>query len=296
MSDQFDDLRDDGVSKSSDVRSVQSSGNPTIHSTTLAVGGLPKMILNRRVKPIDHVPPAAKRRGSPFLSDTNFMFPERIAAWPAPSDLTGVGNNPDAFPMVGRPELGSSNASPLRIIPQLGQIPENSAKPSAWSFTWASKQVCDVLQDEELRLYLASKTGDFRPKAGPGSVRNASALSCNADILAREASADDINGNSVSLQSVGCESSDIVVLPHIGPALRQHAAAERIDLAERHCFKAARALKTQVKSADTCEQGEYAQLAHGSTHSSDPMNPSATAAAASACNTNLPSSSHERSS
>jgi hypothetical protein len=36
--------------------------------------------------------------------------------------------------------------------------------------------------------------------------------------------------------------------------LGQHLAAVRIDLAKRHCFKSARALKTEREAADTTEQ------------------------------------------
>lgn len=190
--------------------------------------------------------PQYRLRGEPLLSD----------------EAVGVGNHPYSAPPMPGANVGSWNVMPFRIIPDLGQVSENSAKPSARPLTWASKQVCDVLQENELRSYFANKSRDFRPKAGSGSVSETSALSGNADVLAREAPADDIDSNSVSVQSVGCECSDIVVLPHMGPVLRQDAAAERIDLAERDRLEAARALKAQVETADTCKQGEDAQLAH----------------------------------
>ena len=42
--------------------------------------------------------------------------------------------------------------------------------------------------------------------------------------------------------------------------LRQHAAGEWFDFAERHGFKAARALKAEAESADAAEQVKDAKL------------------------------------
>ena len=50
---------------------------------------------------------------------------------------------------------------PDRIIPERGQIPENSAKPSAWLLAWASQQVCDVLHENDFRSKVASQTDNF---------------------------------------------------------------------------------------------------------------------------------------
>jgi len=45
---------------------------------------------------------------------------------------------------------------PLRIVPERGQVSENSSKPPP-------KQCCDVLHNDVLRSYLANKSGIFAP-------------------------------------------------------------------------------------------------------------------------------------
>ena len=184
--------------------------------------------------------------------------------WPlfALSFLRGVGNKPYALSNVRSAHGRSRNVLPFCIIPAFGQVAENSAKPSAWLFARATKQCCDVLHDDVLGSYSAKQSDDFGPKARSRAFAHAGLLSCRAEVLAREAAADDINVNSVSAKSVGCECSDIVILPHVGPMLRQHLAAKRVYLAERNRLKPARAFKAEVEPADTCEQRKDFQLAH----------------------------------
>jgi hypothetical protein len=52
---------------------------------------------------------------------------------------------------------GSWYAMPLCIKPDLGQVSENSSEPSSWPLRRASKQVCDVLHNDELRSNLANE-------------------------------------------------------------------------------------------------------------------------------------------
>jgi hypothetical protein len=74
-----------------------------------------------------------------------------------------------------------------------------------------------------------------------------------ANVLTGEAPADDINGNSVSLQSIGGEGSNIVIARNIRPMLRQHAPAERVNLAERDGLESACAFKPKREAADAAE-------------------------------------------
>lgn len=71
-----------------------------------------------------------------------------------------VGDDPNPVPYVRGANVGSREAMPLRIIPDLGQVSENSAKPSS---TLACNEVCDVLHDEEARSKLASEAEEFAP-------------------------------------------------------------------------------------------------------------------------------------
>ena len=53
----------------------------------------------------------------------------------------GVGHNPDPVAIVEETNGGSWYAVPLRIIPERGQVPENSSE----SFI---KESCDVLHED----------------------------------------------------------------------------------------------------------------------------------------------------
>ncbi len=170
------------------------------------------------------------------------------------SAVIGVGNKPEPVSSVRCTNGGSWYAVPLRIKPERGQVSENSLKPP-------SKECCDVLHDDVAWSKLANKSGVLRPKAAPLAL-NSRAFSCNTDVLAGEPAADDINGNSVSGKSVGCEASDIFVLPHLWPMLRQHLAAERINLAECNRLKSARPLKAEREAADAAEKVEHPKPAH----------------------------------
>src|SRR5690606_20270576 len=73
---------------------------------------------------------------------------------------------------------------------------------------------------------------------------------------------DDIDGNSIGSQLISGEFSDILVLPHVGPVLCQHAPAERVDLAESHRLETARALQAEREAANAGEKVEHLELAH----------------------------------
>ena len=68
-----------------------------------------------------------------------------------------MGNNPDAIASVRGADGRSWYAIPHSIIPERGQVSENSAHPE-------TKQAWDVLHDDEAWSYLANETGIFRPE------------------------------------------------------------------------------------------------------------------------------------
>jgi len=47
------------------------------------------------------------------------------------STVVGVGNNPDAIPLMGRPDVGGSHNTPSRVIPQFGKVTEDHGKSSS---------------------------------------------------------------------------------------------------------------------------------------------------------------------
>ncbi len=158
------------------------------------------------------------------------------------STITGVGHNPEPVAAVRGTNGGSWYAMPLRIVPDRGQVSENSCKPP-------SKQSCDVLHDDVERSKLVNKTGIFRPKAASLS-REPCPLSCEADILTGEAATDDIDGADLFAR----EGSHVMVAGNLRPMFRQHAPAEWIDLAKGDGLESARSLKPKVEPADAGEQ------------------------------------------
>src|SRR5690606_17891347 len=78
------------------------------------------------------------------------------------------------------------NAIPFRIIPARGQVSEYDVQPSR-------KQRCDVFHEHVSGSKLANDPGKFSPQAGTFAF-NSGSLSCIANVLAGEASADEING------------------------------------------------------------------------------------------------------
>lgn len=79
-----------------------------------------------------------------------------------------------------------------------------------------------------------------------------------ADVLAGEASANNINWSDIFAPELGY----VFKLADVGPVFRQHAPAERVDFAERHGLKSTRALQAEAEAANPAEQVEDAKLAH----------------------------------
>jgi hypothetical protein len=157
----FRDLWDNGVTWG--TNSVHPIGNPI---TTSAKEGLryigpPSQILSpsdifaprkcseprnrERPAPLDSFFPIVGRKsrftaaGNPFRKFAISKRPRFCASF-----FLGVGNNPHAVPSVRRTNGGSWYAMPFRIIPELGQVSDNSVKPP-------SKECCDVLHDDVAR-------------------------------------------------------------------------------------------------------------------------------------------------
>jgi hypothetical protein len=185
-----------------------------------------------------------------FLGDRP---PERIAE-ALVLLASGVGNNPDTLPEVRRADVGGCNATPDRIIPAFGQVSENDSHSP-------SKQSCDVLHDDEAGSKLANESSVFEPQARAFPVETAS-LPGEADVLAREAPADGVNGDSVSGKSGSVKSSDVFISGHARPVLRQDSPAEWVDLAKGDGLEGAALLKAEREAADAAEQVEEAERLH----------------------------------
>jgi hypothetical protein len=143
---------------------------------------------------------------------------------------------------------GSRYAVPLRIKPERGQVSENSVKPP-------SKECCDVLHDDEAGSKLANQTGVFTPETRALAV-NSGARPGDADVLAGEAPADGIDGNSVCRQTLGREGPHVVVTGDAGPMLGEDGAAIGLDLAERDRLKAPGSFEPKRKSSNAGKEVE----------------------------------------
>lgn len=172
--------------------------------------------------------------------------------------LFGVGQKPNPVARMWSSDRGSWYAMPLRIKPALGQVSEYSAKPSAWSFTRASKQTCDVLHDEESRSYFASKSVDFGPEAASRAFQSCTSPS-DRDVLAGEAPTDDIDSNSICREAFSGKTSHVVIDGDVGPMFCEDFLAERLDFTERDGSHSG-SFEPEGEAADPAEKVEDIHL------------------------------------
>jgi hypothetical protein len=82
------------------------------------------------------------------------------------------------------------------------------------------------------------------------------------EVGAREPAADDIDGNSVSSKSVGCEGAHVVVAWDAWPVLGKDGSRVRFDFAEGDGFESASSFKAKREPPYTAEKIKHAQLSH----------------------------------
>ena len=151
---------------------------------------------NRRNFPRACEPPSKKE----------LVPPERF------DEATGVGSNdPDSLSDVRGTKSGSRNNVPFDIKPERGQLPENVSSQSS---PVSSKQVCAVFQEQDTGSKFASESNDLRKKSCALSS-DAGALSSRGDVLAREATRDDID----ILQLIGADFAHVLKDRHAWPSL-----------------------------------------------------------------------------
>jgi len=182
------------------------------------------------------------------------------AADPGLEFFIGVGHKPDTFATMGSAQSCRRYVFPFRIIPALGQVSEYSAKPSASFFARARKQVCDVLHDDVSGLKVANKSHNLGPKPAACPFTNSGFFSGGRNVLAREPSGNDIDGNSIGSKSLAGKCADIFITWNSGPVLGQYFAGEWFNFAECHSFKTARAFKPKAEATNSAEQIEDTQF------------------------------------
>lgn len=258
MTDQFGNLGNYGVSAAG--KAVCPIGNPISHSVRT---GLIHPSTRYGTQRGSHL------RSNPILhplgrvSPRDFRCMVSIENGVNPLLLLGVGHKPYPVAQVWSTDSGRWNAIPLRVIPDLGQVPENSTEPSPGSFAGASKKTSDVLHKEETGSYFANEPNDFGPEPGTRAFKPGTTTS-DGKVLAREASGNDINIDSIVDKPLCCQGANVVVDRRVGPVARKDAARIFFDLAERDGLEPARPLKAERKTANAREQVE--QLEGFTTH------------------------------
>lgn len=163
----------------------------------------------------------------------------------------GVGQDEDPNPKVGGTNGGRWNAVPFRIVPELGQAPENlgdglsrdDSLDSVDALSDIVKEAVNVLHEDVSRSNHANETGELRPK--PAGVGVAFAPASSRDRRAREPSADEID----SFKLLTSHREYVVEPSDVRPVLGQDAQTERIALDLPATLQTG-ALQPQVETSD----------------------------------------------
>jgi hypothetical protein len=91
-----------------------------------------------------------------------------------------------------------------------------------------SNEVCDVFHEDVAGSNQAND--GLHPGPSPAFVADAAAEAGGAERLAGEAAADEVDGRSRGRQPPLSCGSDVIVLWHLRPVLREDTPAEGIDL------------------------------------------------------------------
>jgi hypothetical protein len=153
-----------------------------------------------------------------------------------------VGHDPEAVSLVRCANGASRNNVSFRVIPERGQRSENSVGSS-------SKESCDVFHDDESRSYLANDPSELVPKTGPCSCE-ANTLSGNADVLAWEAAADDIDA---PLAFLWRERPHVFPTANFRPVLGEHGSGVWVDFYLPLTTHSG-SFKSKVKTSNACKK------------------------------------------
>jgi len=113
---------------------------------------------------------------------------------------------------------------PLRIIPERSEAPEHDVQS-------ARAKGGDVFDDDPARARFLDDAEILEPETGT-TAGESCAFAGDGKVLAGKPAADQIDGHAMPGQQLGAHSPNVVMDGHPGPMLRQHAPAERFDLAE----------------------------------------------------------------
>jgi hypothetical protein len=156
-------------------------------------------------------------------------------------EAVSVGNKPSALSSMWSSDVDSTHHKRFAGVVDLFQVSDDPVSA-------ASSESRAVLNDDETGSNLGDEASVFAPEAGAVSVESG-ATTRKADVLAGEASADDISGNSICPKLISRERPNVLIDWHLRPMLAEHGAAIGFDLAERDRAEAS-PLKAETEAAD----------------------------------------------
>lgn len=236
IADQFRDLRNYGVSEGG--TSVHDVGKPISHSSHTGFGR-PRNMSSSRV--CDFWPFGLIK-----------YLPVQVPDWRGDAPvLHGVGHNPYSVAEMGGANVGSWYAMPLSVIPERGQVIEDTSKSS-------NKEGWRVFQDDKTWSKLPNHSGDLGPKA---TALSSDALSPTgqANVLTGETGCNDIDATS---NGRAVEFPHVAVAGDIGPVLGEDFARERFDFAEGNGFESASSFEAKAKSSNARKKVENFEFGH----------------------------------
>ena len=156
---------------------------------------------------------------------------------------SGVGHNPDAISNVRGANGGSGYTVPLRVIPERSDFPEHLIQS-------ARAKGADVFDDDPRRPAFFDEPAVLAPEAGSLPAKSG-ALACGADVLAGEASANNVNWPDIP----SVEVAHVIEDGNARPVLAEDGSAVRLDLAEGDGSHPG-SLKAEGEAADSREEVE----------------------------------------
>lgn len=133
---------------------------------------------------------------------------------------------------------------PRRIEPERGQVTEHfTESPPVVS----GKEPRNVLHEHESRSHVSNDPAILAPEARP-LARESGALSGDADVLAGESAADDVDAGE------SADGADIVISKSVRPVLCENVTTPRIPFHLEHHSPARGVLQPKLQPADAGEE------------------------------------------
>jgi hypothetical protein len=139
------------------------------------------------------------------------------------SNVVGVGHDPDAIPLMRGANGGSGYTVPLRIVPERVEATEDFVQS-------ARAKGCNILDDDVARVDFFDETAIFVPKTASLASESES-VTGDADVLAGESSADNVNG---FMYVLGGKSFNVFKNRHVWPVFLKNSTAYGVNFAERN--------------------------------------------------------------